>query len=277
MDSVGIPLVALKRLALLRPPLVYAAIGLPERLAQLRRRRTRLLYADAFRRVHTLVAYSLSERDRLRDWLGSGSPAVVFVPFGVDVTAFAPRQPAGREIDVVSVGADPRRDYELLTTIAERNPQLTFHIVASRRRLASLATPPNVSVEADVPLETVRERLAAARVVALPVQPNSYSGATTVLLQAMAMAKPVVVSRTEANERGYGLEDGVNCRLVESGDVDAFEHALLETLTGADASVTLGVRARRTVERDFSWERYTGALWEILAAAASAEHLRRRP
>jgi glycosyltransferase involved in cell wall biosynthesis len=173
------------------------------------------------------------------------------------------------------VGADPRRDYALLLQVAARNPDLTFHIVAARERLASFVTPANVSVEADVPLETVRERLAAARVVALPVQRNSYSGATTVLLQAMAMAKPVVVSRTDANARGYGLEDRFNCRLVEPGDVDAFESALLETLTGADASVALGVRARQSVERAFSWERYTDALWEILAAAATGEPPRR--
>ena len=71
----------------------------------------------------------------------------------------------------------------------------------------------------------MRDRLASARVVALPVRDNSYSGATTTLLQAMAMAKPVVVSRTAAIAAGYELEDGVNCRLVEPGDGAAFERA----------------------------------------------------
>ena len=84
------------------------------------------------------------------------------------------------------------------------------------------------------------------------------------------MAKPVVVSRTEAIAEGYDLADGVNCRLVEPGDVDAFERALLETTTGADAAVSLGIRARETVERNFSWERYTDALWEILSAASTS-------
>ena len=64
----------------------------------------------------------------------------------------------------------------------------------------------------------MRRRLEEARVVALPVLDNSYSGATTVLLQAMALAKPVVVTRTKAIASGYGLVDGENCRLVEPGD-----------------------------------------------------------
>jgi glycosyltransferase involved in cell wall biosynthesis len=105
--------------------------------------------------------------------------------------------------------------------------------------------------------------------VALPVRENSYSGATTVLLQAMALGKPVVVSRTAAIATGYELEDGVNCRLVEPGDVAAFERAILQTLTGADAAVALGTRARQTVERSFSWERYTEALWQVLRGISS--------
>jgi glycosyltransferase involved in cell wall biosynthesis len=62
----------------------------------------------------------------------------------------------------------------------------------------------------------------------------------------------------------------VNCRLVEPGSLEAFERAVLETLTGADAAISLGIRARETIERSFSWERYTGALWDVLSAAASA-------
>jgi glycosyltransferase involved in cell wall biosynthesis len=274
MDSVGLPLVLLKRMGLLRPPLVYAAIGLPERLARLRGRVMHRLYASAFRRAHTIVVYAESERDRLRAWFGSDVPHVVFVPFGVDVEAFAPQMRGSGTVDVVSVGADPRRDFELLLTIAARRRDLSFHVVAAKDRASSLQSTPNVTVESDLPLEGVRERLAAARVVALPVQPNSYSGATTVLLQAMALGKPVVVSRTDAVARGYGLVDRVNCRLVEPGDVDAFETALVETLTGADATVSLGLRARESVERDYSWKRYTDTLRALLLTASGARSRR---
>jgi len=57
---------------------------------------------------------------------------------------------------------------------------------------------------------------------------------------------------------------------VEPGDAEAFERALLETL--ADPG-SLGRRARETVERDFSWERYTTALWQILSTASESERL----
>jgi glycosyltransferase involved in cell wall biosynthesis len=268
-DTVGIPLLLLKRAGLLRPPLVYTSIGLPERLVQLRNAPMRRLYAGALRRTAAIVAYAESEAQWLRVWLAPRAPRIVFIPFGVDVDEFAPHVNGAPEADVVSVGADPRRDFGLLRGIAERHPELRFGIVAGAEHARALGSvPPNVAVETDLPLERVRERLAGARVVALPVRRNSYSGATTVLLQAMALGKPVVVSRTDAIAEGYGLEDGANCRLVEPGDATAFERAVLETLAEPQ---TLGARARETVERKLSWQRYTDTLSDILSAACTRD------
>jgi glycosyltransferase involved in cell wall biosynthesis len=265
VDRVGIPLILLANLGIVRRPIVYTAVGLPERLVQLRGTFARRLYRRALRRTRAILSYAESEVAWLRDWLGPGGPPVVFVPFGVDVHAFRAGHNAGAGVDVVSVGADPHRDFELLVGVASRHPDLVFRVVATEEWRRLLGKPPaNVSFESGLSLEQVRDRLTAARVVALPVKPNSYSGATTVLLQAMALAKPVVVSRTHAIAAGYGLDDRTNCRLVEPGDPDAFEQALLETL--ADPG-TLGARARETVELGFSWERYTTALWKILSSA----------
>src|SRR5919197_871911 len=131
-DTVGIPLSLLKRAGFLRAPVVYAAVGLPERLVQLRRRSIRCLYASALRSAHTIVAYAESEADWLSAWLGPAAPPILFVPFGVDVDAFSPPQPErAPEVDVVSIGADPRRDFELLKEVASRHSELSFRIVAA--------------------------------------------------------------------------------------------------------------------------------------------------
>jgi glycosyltransferase involved in cell wall biosynthesis len=270
VDTVGIPLILLERARLVRRPVVYTSIGLPERLVQLRGERMRRLYASALRATHAIVAYAESEVDWLRDWLGPGAPPIVFIPFGVDVGAFRPVPEQTPEVDVLSIGADPRRDFGLLRAVATRRPELSFRIVASRDHARSLGPlPANVAIETDIPLEAVRDRLAGARVVALPVRGNSYSGATTTLLQAMAMAKPVVLSRTDAIARGYELEDGINCRLVEPGDMEALERGVLELIADAGAASSLGTRARETVERSFTWERYVDALWEVLSGVRS--------
>ena len=269
VDTVGIPLALLSRARLVRRPIVYAAIGLPERLEQLRSRAARKLFVSAYRRLDTIVAYGWGEVDALRLWLGEQGPSVVFVPFGVDTQLFSPDPARPCDEHVVSIGSDPRRDLALLIELARRHPEWLFRIIAAGDRAKTLeGTPENVEVELDVTLETVRDRLLRARVVVLPVRENSYSGATTVLLQAMACGKPVVVSRTAAIEQGYHLEDGHNCRLVPPGDIEALGEAVSSLLANDAAAAALGRRARETAEAHLTWERYTDAIHDLLLAAA---------
>ena len=269
VDTVGIPLVLLVRARAVRAPFVYVAIGLPERLARLRSRRMESVYAHALGSASTIVAYSEHEADALRAWLrerGSDVP-VAFVPFGVDTRAFQPSHEP-HDVDVVSVGADPHRDFELLVSVARAMHDTSFSLVTTTDRARSLtAVPSNVSVEVDLPFDQMRRRLERARVVALPVRENSYSGATTVLLQAMALAKPVVVTRTAAIASGYGLVDGENVRLVAPGDGDGFGRAVAAVLRD-EGALALGARARTTVERELTWDRYVGRLEASLREAA---------
>ena len=113
----------------------------------------------------------------------------------------------------------------------------------------------------------VRECLLGARVVALPVRENTYSGATTTLLQAMACGKPVVVTRTAAIAHGYHLEDGMNCRLVAAGDLAGLETAVTGVLDDHGLAEGLGLRARETVERHLTWPGYAGEIRRLLADA----------
>jgi len=160
---------------------------------------------------------------------------------------------------------------ELLLTVARTMPDSRFLVVTTAERERSLGGhPSNVAVETDLAFEEMRSRLERARAVALPVRENSYSGATTVLLQAMALAKPVVVTRTAAIATGYGLEDGDNVRLVPPGDGASFGKALTEVLQDDAHARALGAAARRTVERDLSWEGYVERLAALLHAAAGS-------
>jgi glycosyltransferase involved in cell wall biosynthesis len=269
VDTVGIPLALLGRFGRVRSPVVYVAIGLPERLAQLRGALAKRLFADAFGRLDTILAYGWGEVEELRSWLGEGGPHIQFVTFGVDVDQFRPDPAVAVVDDVVSIGADPRRDFPMVVELARRFPDLAFRIVGSSdnaRELGSL--PGNLALEVDVPFERIRQCLLGARVVALPVRENSYSGATTTLLQAMACAKPVVVTQTAAVARGYHLEDDGNCRLVAPDDVSALEHAVRTLLDDPARATSLGASARDTVERHLSWAVYTSELGRLLTAAA---------
>ncbi len=269
VDTVGIPLALLARAGAVRTPIVYVSIGLPERLEQLRTGAARRLFRGSFARLRTIVAYGWHEADVLRSWLGDSGPEVAFVPFGVDTDAFHPQAGGRVDTDVVSIGADPRRDFGLILELAHRLPERTFRIVAAPAHARSLGErPANVAVETDVAFAGIPGHLRRARLVVLPVRDNSYSGATTTLLQAMATAKPVVVTRTAAIARGYHLEDAVNCTLVAPSDIDALERAVTAHLGDEAWSAAIGARGRETVVQHLGWERYAARICDLLAAAA---------
>ena len=202
------------------------------------------------------------------------SVPVSFVPFGVDADALrSTRLPPS--YDVVSVGADPHRDFELLLEVARTLPRSASRSSPRQRGRArsptSLPTSPWRSTSRS---SRCSNGSSVARAVALPVRENTYSGATTVLLQAMALEKPVVVSRTSAIATGYGLVDGENCRLVATGEAASFAEALGGILGDDVRARSLAACARQTVQRDLSWERYVGRLEEIVVGASKASPAR---
>jgi len=268
IDRLGVPLTLLARARLLRSPLVYVSVGLPERLARLHGR-VRAFHLSALRSVDVFVAYGAAEAEAIRDALAPECPAPVhFVPFGVDPGPYEPAPGVERDIDVVSIGADPHRDHALLLRLAARHLDRRFHLVVTEVAARELGpVPGNVEVESDVPFDRVRDLLAGARAVALPVRDNSYSGGTTVLLQAMASGRPVVVSATAAIATGYGLRDGVNCRLVPPGDEEAFGAALAGLLQDEAEAGTLGGRARAHVAAELTWRRYADAMHDVFVDA----------
>ena len=136
VDTVGIPLALLGRLGRVKAPVVYAAIGLPERLDQLRGR-DRAHGSSPPRSVGSIRS-SRTAGARWRSCArGSASdgPRVEFVAFGVDTEHFRPEAAVQPEDDVVSIGGDPRRDYQLLAELARRLPERSF---ASSRRPTTL-------------------------------------------------------------------------------------------------------------------------------------------
>ena len=260
----------------LRPPLVYAAIGLPERLRQLRSERMRRLYASSLGACAAVIAYSEHEAEDIRALgragrrCGRGSSSSRSAS-----TSGRSRRTAGTR-RAMSSRSGPTRTATSSCSCGSRRGCPTSASASSRApitRAGSRRRPANVTLESDLPFEEMRRRLAEARLVALPVRENSYSGATTVLLQAMALEKPVVVTRTSAIATGYGLVDGENCRLVAPGDDDG----LRARARGRPARRLPRARARRERPGDRRARARRGSATSIGSRRCSGRGGRARP
>lgn len=233
----------------------------------------RTLYYKAFRKVDRIICYGFEETHRLRKWLKRDDEYVRFLPFGVDTEIFQPIKGRPILIDVVSIGADSKRDFPLLIEFARRHPKISITLITTYTRARGLGgIPHNLQLLTDVSFWRILDLIASARTVALPLVQNTYSGATTTLLQAMAMAKPVVVSQVGAIKEGYHLKNGVNIKLIKPGELYELEDAICTLLEDQKTAQSIGIAARETVVEKFSWSRYIESLLLIFGEVVEASH-----
>ncbi|MGJ9423785.1 glycosyltransferase family 4 protein [Aeromicrobium sp. CF3.5] len=193
-------------------------------------------------------------------------PEVHYVPVGIDTDFYAEHawELAGQL--VVSAGEDRFRDHDLLIDAVHRVrrqlPDLRFE----------LATALPVSI--DPALDTLhtermggrmRDLYARSSVVAVALRPTPTGSGLTVVLEAMASGRPLVVT---ANP---GISDyvvhGETGLLVPPNDPEAFAGALRALLLDPDRCEAMGAAAAQTARRDFTSAAMSASLADLLRRA----------
>ncbi|WP_169914651.1 glycosyltransferase family 4 protein [Rhodococcoides yunnanense] len=219
------------------------------------------LAAFALPKAAAVWACSTAQLPALR---GIGVANPVYVPMGIDADFFTP-QPQTTGASVLGVGNDKHRDHATFCAAVNRlAPSLGAHVELATR--LDVGDPGRVDVIPHLSHADLRDRYRAARVVALALHPNVHVSGVTALLEAMACARPVVIT-DNPGIREY-IEDGVTGFLVPAGDVDAMTAAIEKLLRDPAMGDEMGLRARKTVEARFTTEIQASALAELIRTAS---------
>ena len=228
--------------------------------------------------LHGIISWTSVQRRYLIERLGFPSERVYLVRHFVDQLFYSPR--AAEEDTICGVGAE-MRDYPTLIE-AMRGTDLRCHIAADhvriphRIRLAAdrtvpadkLEIPPDAKITiARKTLPELRELYAHSRFVVVPLLPSESDNGVTVILEAMAMGKPVVCSRTHGQVDV--IQDGVTGIYVPVGDPLALREAMLSLWNEPQLAHAMGARARAYVEQHHTLDQF--ALNVRAAAEASLE------
>jgi sugar transferase (PEP-CTERM/EpsH1 system associated) len=216
---------------------------------------------------------SAPEAELFRRLAPESGPKIGHFSNGVDTEYFSPERPyenpfAAGERALVFTGA---MDYwpnidavkwfaaEVFPTVRRRFPDARFYIVGSRPAPAvqALAQQPGVVVTGTVP--DVRPWIAHAAAAVAPLR--IARGVQNKVLEAMAMATPVVVS-PQALE---GIDAVPGSELVLAEDAAAFAAACAALLDGQDGAIeAIGRAARDKVQRRYSWSSNLACIGESL-------------
>jgi glycosyltransferase involved in cell wall biosynthesis len=243
-ERTGVP----AALAPVGPPVVSAInwIGHPETY----RRATRAVLGRALRRMAAVVVDTEGVIDEMVDGWGLDPARVAYARFGIDPDFFPPQPWTEGTSTIASVGDDPFRDHALLIDAVRR-----LRARGSDARLELGTTMPDIDIPSEVGVLHRRRMEGAVRamyqrsgVVGVATVASNRGTGSTVILEAAASARPVVVTATPATERL--VKHGERGLLVPPDDPEAFADALETVLADPERARVMGASAREWLERE---------------------------
>lgn len=232
------------------------------------------------RGVDRILTWSSVQGAFAVEHLGFRPEQVQYIEHPVDQDYFAPIPDA--HTTIFSAG-ETQRDFETLIEAAATLPLPTV-IAASRigvftgfrTRLADageLELPPNVVVQSMQPDE-LRRAYARAAVVVVPLMPAENNAGLSVVLEAMSMGRPVVVTRTQGQVDV--VRDGVSGVYVPAQDAQALRRAIIDLLDDPSRAEQLGLAGRREVLQRHRADHFAAAVRDAAHAMAGGELSRGR-
>jgi glycosyltransferase involved in cell wall biosynthesis len=216
-------------------------------------------FADSLRAI---ITWSSVQRRYAIERLGIPSEKLYLVKHFVDQVFWSPRE---RSEDMIcGVGAE-MRDYPTLLE-ALRDTKLRCHIAADHVRVDRFGFARRVQTEQFArmagenttigrrSLVDLRDLYARSRFVVVPLQHSDTDNGVTVILEAMAMGKPVICSRTRGQVDV--IQEGVTGLFVPVGDAKALRAAMLELWNDADRAREMGRAARAYIEKHHALEKF---------------------
>jgi glycosyltransferase involved in cell wall biosynthesis len=258
-EHVGVPLALMMRLRRLQTPHLMLGHHLT---TDAKRRVLRVLRRQL--EIDRLLVHSSRQVELLVTELGFERSRVALVPYGVDPDFWSPSSESEERL-AVSVGRE-HRDYVTLARACGDLPARVFVAAGSlfspsSRQDQPAAWPSNFEVGFASPT-SLRDWYTRASVVVVPLVPNDFQAGVTVILEAMAMAKPVVVTAT-AGQRDI-IVDGATGVLVPPSDPDTLREVVNFLLAHPHERHRLGANAREAVLSHFSLNVYSDTLAQHL-------------
>jgi glycosyltransferase involved in cell wall biosynthesis len=191
------------------------------------------------------------------------------IPFHADSRFYQPMPDVPVERRISSAGLE-LRDYPTLIE-AVRGLDVDVRLAAAspwskrKNETSHRALPPNVSARS-YNYHELRELYASSRFIVVPLYENDFQAGVTTMLEAMAMGKAVIVTRTEG-QRDV-IQDGMNGIYVSPGDPHGLRDAIAGLLASPDHAAQLGANARRTIESEMSLDLWVERISRVVREVA---------
>lgn len=262
-EKVAIPLAAMLAAKGQRVPHVVIAHRLSSRFKQ-----TLFRLWPLHRSFTHVVCLCRAQAEYAVQEMGLPETAVTFIPDKVDHRFFRPTATWIEGDYILAVGQE-QRDYQtLLQAVAGTGLKLV--IVASSLWSEDIALPENVAANVtvlhNISSQQLRTLYAKARLVVTPLFDVPYAAGVNAVLEAMAMGRPLIVTRTTGIS-DYVVDD-VTGVYTPPENAPALRRQILRLWPDAAYRRRLGLNARLAVEDGMNLDSYTRRITQLVLAAS---------
>lgn len=205
--------------------------------------------------------------------LGLPRERVAFAPWGPDLRFVGYNGPASDEGLILSAGKTKRDLDTLLAALRDLPMPARVYAMEERDGVPSNVELVLPDVEPDgrrvqFEFSSVLSDLERASIVAIPLSETSKLAGLTELNDALALGKPVVMTRSDYLEVDI---EAIGCgRWVDPGDRDGWRRALAELSADRELRREMGAAGRAYAEAQWNYELFTETVVEMLAALGGA-------
>ena len=253
-EAAALPPLLLKRLGILRKPIIVINVALlhPKNLTRKRRR----LWAWLLPMAELVICYASAQTKWLQAEFGLDAKRLFFIPLGVDPDYFQETVPDKLGDFCLSVGTNDGKDFATLVKALPTQIKLVVVTDDQNAQVVKENASPGAKIEVRqaVPIADLKRLYETARLHVIPIREMQFSTGQTVLLENMALGKTMIVSDTSAI-RDY-VEDGLTAICVTPGDVVQLREQIQKSWDNPTRYTHIGQRAARVVRCRFSSEMF---------------------
>jgi glycosyltransferase involved in cell wall biosynthesis len=260
-----LPALVLKRLRLLRTPVIIVNTGLMNRRNQSGKRLK--MWRLALRGADAIVSLSTMEVESTWRLFNLRQDRQHLINMLVDTDYFTPSGPLGKGDYCLSAGTNEGRDYPTLLKAFPKEEKLLIVTDAYNAAIVEKNKEPGQQVEIKqaVPIDQLKSLYENAKAIINPIGEVDFASGHTILLENMSLGRPVIVSMVRGMKDYF--EDGVTAIGVKPYDVEDMRKKLRAYLDDPQKFAPIGQRAREWVRR-FSAPEFARKLLAIAATLA---------
>ena len=226
----------------------------------------RILYRTAYAfllsapGVRFFICHSSSEREAyIKEFGHEFTDRMIFVRYGVRMPVVVDRK-ENLQSKYFFSGGTSNRDYGTLLEAFSRLDE-RLKIACYHKDVQGLIVPPNVDIIHNIFKGQFLALLEEAAGIILPLSDPSISAGQLVLLDAMRLGKPVIVTRSSGTEDYVGEGEAL---LIEPRSAEAIREAVANFTHDRERAEALGRQARLKYENNFTVEKYAERISALL-------------